>query len=104
MKKGRAGCGLVLLSRKGDRWQADVFERHGAGARRVAEVVGSLSCVEKIATEAAPLLAQEGGRSLFVDFLSANRCRIIGPTSARSGPVAGDQPPDGLVELSRESH
>jgi hypothetical protein len=68
---------LVVVSRTGDRWRADVYSR-GAGTRGrlVAEVVGSESCVLRVAREAPALLQQPDGEELLVEFLSANRCRV----------------------------
>jgi hypothetical protein len=88
------GGGLVLMTRRGEKWQAEIFiRREGGGARRAAEVTGSLGCVELIAREGAALLTQDGGEELFLDFLRANRCRVIGPASTVAhGELAANQP------------
>lgn len=70
------GC-FVVVSRKGIRWRADVFTRMpGEQGRLVAEVVGSESCVLRIARAAPELLEQADGERLLLDLLSANRCRV----------------------------
>jgi hypothetical protein len=67
---------LVVVSRTGSRWRADVYSRTGLGVRLVAEVVGSEACVCRVAEEAVFILRQPNGESLLADFLSANRCRV----------------------------
>ena len=86
---------LVLVRREGGRWRADVYSRLGGGrARRVAEVVGSLACVRLVVVAGAPLLGKPEGLRLFLDFLSANRCRIVEPASVAHRLLAADQPAD----------
>lgn len=94
MGDGALGGGLVLIARHGERWKADVFARrtHGAGVRHVAEVVGSLDCVQRVAQAATVALRQANCDELLVEFLRSNRCRIIGPVTARRGSVAADEP------------
>lgn len=103
MGKGPAGAGIVLLHRHGDRWRADVYERTDEGrVRKAAEVVGSFDCVQLVAREGARLLSQPDGRALFVDFLSANRCRVIGPAAAVSHrQLAAKQPANAHVKPTR---
>lgn len=68
---------LVVISRQGDRWRADVYSRRmGPGARLVAEVIGSEECVQRVAREAIPILRKPDGLLLLAEFLSANRCRV----------------------------
>lgn len=70
------GC-FVVISRTGERWQADVYSRAaGNKGRLLAEVVGSESCVMRVARAAPELLEQPDGESLLVDFLGANGCRV----------------------------
>jgi hypothetical protein len=68
---------VVVVSRDGQRWRADVFSRRTEDrGRLVAEVVGSESCVLRVAREAPGLLREPDGEALLVEFLSANRCRV----------------------------
>lgn len=99
------GGELVLIRRDGDRWRADVFVRRARGGIRLAaQVRGSLACAHLVAREGARLLSLVGGAELFVDFLSKNRCRVIGLASARPSPFAANQPPDADLESLRDAH
>ncbi len=91
---------LVLIRRDGDRWLADVFVRRArGGVRLAAQVRGSLACAQLVAREGAALLSLTGGAELFVDFLSKNRCRVVGPVFARPTPFPADQPANANLEL-----
>lgn len=68
---------FVVVSKHGGRWRADVFDRRpGARGQLVAEIIGSESCVLRVAREAPALLREPNGEALLVDFLCANRCRV----------------------------
>ena len=97
------GVGYVLLRRLGARWRADVYlSRPGKRPRLVAEITGSLGCVQKVAREAPALVAQPNGDELLVDFLCANRLRMLGPRRLLSRGLAGGvQQPMGVdLELA----
>lgn len=97
------GAGFVLIEPSGERWRARVFVRRPlGGVRLAAEVTGSRGCVERIARSALSLLAGPDGEDLFVDFLGANRCRILGPAPTRGRPVPVQQPTGVAAELLSE--
>lgn len=104
MRKQRVGGGLVLITRHGERWRADVFMRQEGGARHAAEVVGSLGCIREVAEKAPPIFDQPNGEELFVEFLGANRCRLLGPAGARPPPLSAEDPTDADVEAARNAH
>lgn len=89
------GAGFVLIEPDGQRWRARVFIRRAVGGVRLAaEVTGSRECTERVSDSAVELLSQPNGEALFVDFLSHNRCRILGPACTRRRPDPSEDPTD----------
>lgn len=104
MRNGRVGTGYVMLRREGARWRADVYlSRPGRQPRHVAEIIGSLACVERIARAAPALVSAANGDELLVEFLRANRLRIIGPRLARGLADSRQDPADVGVQATRDA-